>query len=332
MSLATDPVYLLRESGDRIMSDATNQTLSEAYELIEADRLAEAEAILKPILTSEPDNADAWWVYAHAVTDVETARMALNKVLNIDDTYPGAMELLNNLEDKYPGRMQPIERGQIRKLAPPVSLPDLPEDEDIDNIELDLDSTQKTIPDYSNGPKPVKRRSMIPLLAGLILVAIIAVVLVLVVRQPGTVNTIAGTTTSVQQQAAVTEVVSSVLDAEVTPASDATTSDLTGVLADFTLVENGIGTLDTSFGKTLVTGVCSTAGQEMRDTLDSVMSKLPSAISNIEADVAAVGVRLVDCSTNIVLRVIAVPIDEAKSYAAGTTDDDTYQSKWVAVA
>jgi hypothetical protein len=110
------------------------------------------------------------------------------------------------------------------------------------------------------------------------------------------------------------------------------TSDLTDALTDFTVVDDSIGTLDTSLGKTMVIGVCSTAGQEMRDTLGGVMNAIPGALSNIEADIEAVGVRLIDCATNNVLRVIAVPVDEAKSYAAGTTDEDAYQARWVAVA
>jgi thioredoxin-like negative regulator of GroEL len=80
------------------MSEAHQEALEQAYELIEADKLAEAEAILKPILGREPDNVDAWWLYAHAVTDPETARMALNQVLNLDNNYEGAQELLQQLD------------------------------------------------------------------------------------------------------------------------------------------------------------------------------------------------------------------------------------------
>lgn len=71
--------------------------LKQAFNLIEADQLEDARAILRPILESEKDNADVWWVYAHAVTDVDTARLALNNVLRLDSNYPGARELFDQV-------------------------------------------------------------------------------------------------------------------------------------------------------------------------------------------------------------------------------------------
>src|SRR5258705_11163420 len=72
--------------------------LKQAFGLIEAGNLEDAKALLRPILESEKDNADVWWLYSHAVTDAETARLALNNVLRIDPTYPDARELLGQLE------------------------------------------------------------------------------------------------------------------------------------------------------------------------------------------------------------------------------------------
>ena len=58
------------------MTDNVQNALSEAYELIEADNLEEARSVLRFILAEDPDNADAWWLYAHAVEEPETARTA----------------------------------------------------------------------------------------------------------------------------------------------------------------------------------------------------------------------------------------------------------------
>jgi cytoskeletal protein RodZ len=347
------------------MSNATNQALSEAYELIEADRLAEAEAILKPILADEPNNADAWWLYSYAVTDVETARMALNTVLHLDSNYPGAAELLKTLEEKYPEHTS--AKSEIRKLASqPPSLPDLPEDEDMEPVVNYLDDSEpilardRQMKHDPPVPKPAKRPSRLPIYAGLVLLVLLVIALVLLVLRPGVAPSTALTPTSVQQAAAMTpttdsqqtdeasvdqqteavtapteettaEATVSPLEAEVTPVSDTAANSVQGALSDFTLAVDGIGTLDTQLGTTLVAGVCTTSGQQLRDTLTGSMNAL-SAVADTIGNSEAIGVRLVNCETSEVLRVIAVPIAEAATFAAGQSDDAAYQSKWVAVA
>ncbi len=357
------------------MSDATNQALSEAYELIEADRLTEAEEILKPILADEPDNADAWWLYSYAVTDVETARMALNTVLKLDSKYPGAAELLQTLEGKYPTHTS--AKSDIRKLASqPPSLPDLPEDEDMEPVVNYLDDSEPILARNRQTKteipvqKPVQKSSRLPIYAGLALLVILIIALLLLTsRQPGQDTTLTPTAEQQQvasgtlpvdqlstqetssteeassteesastqeasstQEAALTEEATvSPLEADVTPVSDTAANSVGGALADFTLAADGIGTLETQLGTTLVAGVCTGSGQQMRDTLAGSMSAL-SAVADTISGSEAIGVRLVNCDTNEVLRVIAVPISEAASFAAGQSDEETYQSKWVAVA
>lgn len=334
------------------MSDATNQALSEAYELIEADRLAEAEAILKPILADDPDNADAWWLYSYAVTDVETARMALNTVLRLDDTYPGASELLHILEEKYPAHT--TAKGEIRKLAPqPPSLPDLPEDEDMEPPVHYLEDSEpilardRQIKSETPVSKSAKRPSRLPIFVGLVMLIILIIALLLLLTRGSTPSLTATPTISQQQAAIVTstpdqaavsteEIIAAVatvspLEAEVTPVSDTAANSIQGALTDFTLANEGIGTIDTQLGTTLVAGVCTISGPQMRDTLVGSMNALSSVADTIGGS-DAIGVRLVNCETGEVLRVIAVPIAEAASYAAGQSDDAVYQSKWVAVA
>ena len=75
-------------------SDETQSALSRAYDLVEAGKYDEARAILEPILADNRDNADAWWIYAHAVTDPDEGRNALENVLRINPRYPDAAELL----------------------------------------------------------------------------------------------------------------------------------------------------------------------------------------------------------------------------------------------
>lgn len=345
------------------MSDATNQALSEAYELIEADRVAEAESILKPILANEPNNVDAWWLYTYAVTDVETARMALNTIIHLDPDYPGAAELLQTLEEKYPAHTS--AKSEIRKLASqPPSLPDLPEDEDMEPTVNYLDDSEPILARDRQMktdvpiPKPARKPSRLPIFAGLVLLVILVIALLfLLLRRPGPSITV--TSTPAQQQAAVAtettdqqqtseaivptdeatqetaaatvEATVSPLEAQVTPISDTAANSVQGALADFSLAEAGIGTLDTQLGKTLVAGICTTSGQAMRDALTGSMKAL-SAVADTIGESEAIGVRLVNCETGEVLRVIAVPIADAASFAAGQSDEGAYQSKWVAVA
>jgi hypothetical protein len=91
------------------MSDFHGETLVRAYELIEAGSPEEALTLLRPILDAEPDNADAWWIYAHAVSDPEEARRALGNVLSLDPGYPEAAELLASLNEQYPIVEAPTE-------------------------------------------------------------------------------------------------------------------------------------------------------------------------------------------------------------------------------
>ena len=94
-------------------SDETQSALSRAFELVEAGQYDDARAILDPILASNPNNEDAWWVYAHAVTTPEDGRMALENVIRIDSRYPGAAELLAQARELSP------EGGKVTPVPPP---------------------------------------------------------------------------------------------------------------------------------------------------------------------------------------------------------------------
>jgi hypothetical protein len=85
------------------MSSSLNNLLSQAYGFIEADQLDDAVALLKPILADNPNNPDAWWLYAHAVENVDDARAALQTVLALDPNYPEAQRLLELLDEATKG-------------------------------------------------------------------------------------------------------------------------------------------------------------------------------------------------------------------------------------
>lgn len=197
------------------MSDATEQALTRAYELIEADQPGEAEELLKPILAQEADNADAWWLYAHAVSDPETARMALNQVLKLDSNYEGAQELLDQLDELKPAQGTLSERATF-VMGPP---PNLPEDEDIESPEfladlddakpspafaLDDDFSLDDVEEADSRAGSPQRSSRLPaLLLTLLLLALVIVVILLVLNPFGIGSGVPTPTQDGQQVAAV---------------------------------------------------------------------------------------------------------------------------------
>src|SRR4030095_169815 len=107
----------------------TDEALDKAFELIETDHLDEARAILKPILDTEKDNPDVWWLYAHAVTDPETARLALNNVQRLDPNYLNTGDLLYALENRPLGGASSggsVDKEPSFLPSVPPTLPDLP--------------------------------------------------------------------------------------------------------------------------------------------------------------------------------------------------------------
>lgn len=72
--------------------------LRRAYDLIRQGQKEEAVAILQPILRSDRDNADAWWLMANALTDPARQIQALNQVLRLRPSDQRAQKMLARLE------------------------------------------------------------------------------------------------------------------------------------------------------------------------------------------------------------------------------------------
>jgi hypothetical protein len=76
--------------------------LEQAYNLIQQERMDEAVALLRPIVQVAPNNPDAWWLLANAVSDPTDAYDALGHVLRLEPNHEDAQELLDNLLEDYP--------------------------------------------------------------------------------------------------------------------------------------------------------------------------------------------------------------------------------------
>ncbi len=84
------------------MPDATRSQLEQAYKLIQQENLDGAIAILRPIVESQPNNADAWWLLANAVSEPKEAYEALNNVIRLKPKHAEARDLLNKLTEQFP--------------------------------------------------------------------------------------------------------------------------------------------------------------------------------------------------------------------------------------
>jgi hypothetical protein len=72
--------------------------LERAYQLIKEGREQDALDIIEPILSDDPNNADAWWLLANATEDLPSKQHALEEVLRIGTTperEAKAREMLN---------------------------------------------------------------------------------------------------------------------------------------------------------------------------------------------------------------------------------------------
>lgn len=319
--------------------------LKQAYDLIEAGQLDNAKTLLKPILETEKDNPDIWWLYAHSVTDQETARLALNNVLRIDNSYPDARELLDQLGDSA-SSLQLYTEAELEKEPPfipafPASLPGLSttySGRKPANA-IGIDSDDDDIPDdflTEDQPDAFYRRPLfyIPLVILLLLGALAIVLLKPFATNapllPGTSEPLllsAGTPTGEAFVATNTTEAQDVI----TTLSESDISNLASVFSQYDVSSSDFSTIETSLGNSLVLSVCTTSGRELRELLPQVMSILAKASKVYDTKVDGIGVRMLDCNTNEVLRWIGSPVSDAVSYTAGNLTESDFQAHWLPI-
>lgn len=317
-------------------SDATQSPLARAYDLVEAGRYDEARALLEPILADDRENPDAWWIYAHAVTDADSGRIALENVLRIDPNYPGAADLLRQAEAiaSPKPRVSPVASATMPEA--PSTMPD-------DFGDADDEPPAFTARKPSVSPQP-QRRSAFPLIA-VIGVIVIALVLIYLLLQTGG-TTPAATPTAVSSLATATDASAAVATDEVTTeampteaptsGSEQATGEAGGIdyaaletaMAEFPIAESGIGVVDTSLGSTLMVSACTEAGRAMRTLLPQVMNTLARQSPSLGSDIQAVGARMLDCTTNTPFVTVATELATAQSYAQGSLSDSDFAATW----
>ncbi len=79
------------------MSTTHANVLHEAYQLIKAGQKKAAYQLLRDVLERDENNADAWWLFAHASPDLLQVEQALWQVLRLKPGDPPATALLNRV-------------------------------------------------------------------------------------------------------------------------------------------------------------------------------------------------------------------------------------------
>lgn len=336
------------------MATETEVRLKQAFELIELDQLDKAEGLLKPLLESDKDNPDVWWLYAHTVKDVDTARSALYTVLRLDKQYPDAAELLTQLESPPPATSEwlldsPLAEPSFLpglkspdasrsntlisfapKSTPPP--PDFPEAEPASDFEddFDLPDPDDEGDEENDGENKPGVRRPIFLVALMGFLVLLAVALVLVITKPF------GKSDTSSPTLPPTAIASSVDATPETPTESTSASnlELDLALSQFTVAPNGIAIQNTRMGQTVVASICAEnqSGTGLRQTLSTVMDVLAKNAEQYTDRAQAIGTELYDCQNNRILRAIGVAIGDAISYSDGTLDANSFQSRWQPIA
>ena len=293
------------------MNDATEMQLMRAYELIEAGNLEQAKTLIVPILAREKENADAWWIYSHAVTDPQTAKEALDNVLRIDRDYPGARELRDQLANQLVDNVTGTQVVVPSKAASSASAAGTPPE--LERVEDDDDGGF----------------SLLRILLIAAVFVIIAVVGILLASQgsQNNVSVVAGATstavaTDVGAQAASTdELMVQNPNSDVNTLVNAAAGE-----AGATIYASG----STVEGDLVVANICGAQGAVIGRVVDALKLALGRASTSLTSDIQRVGIRVYDCTAgDAPLRVqIAVDTVTANAYANGGLTDTEFSERW----
>jgi hypothetical protein len=281
------------------MSDTTEYVLARVFDLIEAEQLTEAQQLLKPLIESDRNNADVWWLYAHAVTDPETAQIALQNVLRIDKEYPEAQSLLRTLEATLPGgrpdssHKEPFDLPNL-----PATLPDFPVTESED--------------DEDDEEGESRQRFLVPV----VIMILILVIVVLLLQNPSGGGTSA---TPVADQLTNTP-----LPVQAVGGYEA----IYQALSAFTLPDEAVSVETTSLGNTLIVTVCEADRRQARQTLPLILDALANQVESISGDIETVASMIQNCDTGEAWIAVGVPRQVAVDYAEGNLAIADFQAAW----
>ena len=337
------------------MSDSTDAILQAAFDLIEKGELEQAQIALAPLLETENDNPDLWWIYAHAAADSQSGLQALDRVLQLDPDYPGARELREQADLARSGTMEAA-------MASAQADDDSPGD--IDDWEDLQPAVERTAQNRRIG-------RTLTLAVAAVLVIIVSLLLVLsdevdiafltALIAPSPPPQIA--VVSVSTETADSPTAAPTEDAAITPteidesptlaptetesptpapteteipAAAPETAAFIALVADamanVEIDETDSGFRITELGNTLVFHVCAVPGPQFQTRLGSVMNAVASLDASIPEDAEAIAVSLINCADeDAVPRAVGVERDMIQSYANEEIDARDFQRSWQAL-
>ncbi len=320
------------------MTSNIEKMLQDAFDLIEADRLEQARALLRPILETDKNNPDVWWIYAHAVNDPESARLALLKVLSLDSNYPGAQALLTALEQqKISG--QELTDEELASEPPfvpvlPDSLPDMSGSHAVTNKRNGATAIEEQDEiDYEPESRSLLQQ---PIVYIPLLILLIAAALVVVVLRPFQNTSPDVATQTANGVAPVSTEVSVAVPEEINGSAGSVSEDILvraviDGMSSFTFPDSPVQIVRTSLGSTLVVSVCTKAGLELRTDLPRAILAIVQATNDFVGQFDAVAARMVDCDSNTELRTIGVMRSDVIDFVTGTLDQAQFEARWVPI-
>jgi len=328
--------------GDKRQMPTVSEILNDAHRLIEEGQHAKARSLLEPLLQTNSQDPDVWWIYAHAVEDEERGRDALERVVTLAPDYPGIAALWREA-DKGPlaPQIKSLKRLPQRELAGETAMvtDEMPGADMAENPAVPTESVQ--LPTKVVGPDEPAHERTRPSWLYFVAAALVVVVVVLFLlnsgnEQPVTVDEQATETAIaiVSGQSALTptqvtpeQTASEIAETPDTPGTpvvstsesvdqSAQTTALREAFTEIEFADEALVNSATSLGSTTVVQVCTIPGPNAGSIIEQILSWSASNLS-IDDDISAVGVRLFDCDSSQVLRTIAVPIDLIRALGAG---------------
>jgi hypothetical protein len=322
------------------MSSSLDQVLERAFELIENDRQGEALSIIEPLINDYPDNPDVWWLYVHAVENKDKAREALDRILVMDPTYPGAVELSQSFGEAPIGQIKRIGK-MVPQAGAPTTLPDMPETDDLDfDLSEDWDDQDFDLEDDTKPEKRSRRRLLLPLLVLVLIVVIVGVVLVLTSSKKtatkatptASAQVSVPTATTVSEDTAIPPTTQPATvapsDTPVPPTIAASSagsefSDIAAALSAFDIPDQGIEIVQTDLGDTLRVTACADRSQ-----LAAVMAIVADKSQALTNEIGGIAVNIGDCSAPDSMRAIGVGMSDVLAYLDGSLSEQDFRRLW----
>jgi hypothetical protein len=175
------------------MDSSGRITLRQAADLIRQGKRSQAQPLLVEFLRDEPNNAQAWYLLSHALTEPGRQQYAILQALRADPTFERARNRLITLQGGTPPakttppppKFDPVPQSPPKPAPAPVTKPEpviqkpagpKPGAAFFDNEEARSEATQelRTESTFEESGPPKPRRSFRGLLIGLIVFGLLA--------------------------------------------------------------------------------------------------------------------------------------------------------------